>query len=93
MFRDLEQKQTVFTGIATHRGFSANLAYRGQTMTGEGMLVSGSYFPILGLKPARGRLLDQNDDRVVGQSNVVVLSHAWWRTRFDRARPSSATRW
>ena len=83
MFRDLEQKQTVFAGIATHRGFDANLAYRGQTMKGEGMLVSGSYFPILGLKPARGRLLDSNDDRAVGQSNVIVLSHAWWRTRFE----------
>jgi predicted permease len=83
MFRDLEQKQTVFAGIAAHRIFDANLAYRGQTMKGEGVLVSGSYFPILGLRPARGRLLNQNDDRAAGQSNVVVLSHAWWRTRFE----------
>ncbi len=83
MFRDLEQKQTVFTGIAAHRIFSANLAYRGQTMNGEGVLVSGSYFPILGLRPVRGRLLDQNDDRAPGQSSVVVLSHAYWRTRFE----------
>jgi predicted permease len=83
MFRDLEQKQTVFTGIAAHRSFDANLSYRGQTMKGGGILVSGSYFPVLGLRPARGRLLDQNDDRVVGQSNVVVLSHVYWRTRFE----------
>src|SRR5262245_16451191 len=38
MFRDLEKTQTVFTGIAAHRSFGANLAYRGQTMSGEGML-------------------------------------------------------
>jgi hypothetical protein len=76
MFRDLERQQTVFTGIAAHRQFDANLAYRGQTMKGDGVLVSGSYFPVLGVVPARGRLLDPNDDRALGQSNVVVLSYA-----------------
>src|SRR5437660_7510013 len=44
MFRDLEKEQTVFTRIAAHRSFGANLAYRGQTMNGQGMVVSGSYF-------------------------------------------------
>jgi hypothetical protein len=34
MFRDLEKAQTVFTGLAAHRSFGANLAYRGQTMSG-----------------------------------------------------------
>ena len=46
------------------------------------MLVSGSYFPVLGLQPAIGRLLDRDDDRAVGESPVVVLSHAYWQTRF-----------
>jgi predicted permease len=82
MFRDLERQQTVFTGIAAHRAFSANLSWRGQTLNGDGMLVSGSYFPVLGLQPALGRLLGPDDDRVVGESAVVVLSHAYWRTRF-----------
>jgi predicted permease len=81
MFRDLEKQQAVFTGIAAHTLFGANLAYRGETMTGSGVTVSGSYFPVLGVAPARGRLLDPNDDRVVGQSNVVVLSHAFWREK------------
>ena len=57
MFRDLERAQTVFTGIAAHRSFGANLLWRGHAMSGEGMLVSGSYFPVLGLRPALGRLL------------------------------------
>ena len=51
MFRDLEKQQTVFTGIAAHVSFGVNLAYRGQTMNGGGMLVSGSYFPVLGVQP------------------------------------------
>jgi predicted permease len=83
MFRDLEREQAVFTGIAAHRLFGANLSHRGQTLSGDGMLVSGSYFPVLGLQPALGRLLGPGDDRVIGESHVVVLSHAYWRARFD----------
>jgi predicted permease len=83
MFRDLEKLQTVLTGLAAHRSFSANLSYRGQTAKGDGMLVSGSYFGVLGIAPAMGRLINQGDDAVVGQSNVVVLSHTYWRDRFE----------
>jgi putative ABC transport system permease protein len=81
MFRDLERAQTVFTGIAAHVRFGANLAYHGQTMNGTGMLVSGSYFPVLSLRPALGRLLGPDDDRNIGNHFVTVLSHAYWTTR------------
>jgi predicted permease len=85
MFRDLESRgQHVFTSVAAHRLFGANLAYDGQTLSGEGMLVSGSYFPLLGLTPAAGRLLSPADDRAVGEAQVVVLSHRWWQSRFNR---------
>ena len=83
MFRDLEVEPSGFTGVAAHRSFSANLAFRGQTSSGEGTLVSGGYFPVLGLPPALGRLLGPEDDRTLGGDFVVVLSHAYWRTRFD----------
>ena len=83
MFRDLERVQTVFTGLAAHRVFGANLAYRGQTLSGRGVLVSGSYFPVLGVQPALGSLLFQRDDRTVGEPRVVVLSYEYWRSRFD----------
>src|SRR3954470_2423950 len=82
MFRDLERVQTPFTGIAAHVSFGANLAARGQTENGEGLLVSGSYFPVLGLQPAIGRLIGPDDDKVLGESRVVVLSHAYWLRRF-----------
>src|SRR5579884_2512263 len=83
MFRDLEKSQTVFTGVAAHVFFGANLAYRGQTTTGRGVLVSGSYFPVLGIQPAIGRLIGPSDDGAVGSSPVAVLSYGYWRTRFD----------
>ena len=83
MFRDLQHADMPFSGIAAHRVFDANLAYRGQqTLNGQGMLVSGSYFPVLGVRPALGRLLGPEDDRAIGESHVVVLSHDYWQTRF-----------
>jgi predicted permease len=83
MFRDIQQDNGgVFSGVVAHRAFGTNLAYHGQTASSEGALVSGSYFPTLGLRPALGRLLDPNDDTVIGEGHVVVLSHDYWQTRF-----------
>ena len=78
MFRDIERLQTAFTGVAAHVAFGANLAYHGQTLNGQGMLVSGSYFPVLGLQPALGRLFTTEDDRNIGSHFVAVLSHHYW---------------
>jgi predicted permease len=83
MFRDLEKAQHVFTGLAAHRSFGANLAYRRQTTNGEGMMVSGSYFPLLGLQAAHGRLFTLDDDRTIAGHPLVILSEEYWRTRFD----------
>jgi predicted permease len=82
MFRDLERRQTVFTGIAAHAEFDANFAYDGEATTGAGLLVSGSYFPVLGLRPALGRLLAPSDDAVLGEPHAVVLAHDFWQARF-----------
>jgi predicted permease len=84
MFKDLERLQKTFTGLAAHVEFGANLAYRGQTLNGEGMFVSGSYFPVLGVRPALGRLFGYSDDRTVGSHFVTVLSHRYWTMRLGR---------
>lgn len=83
MFRDLEKDNNgVFSGVVAHRAFGTNLAYKGQVSSSEGMFVSGSYFPTLGLQPALGRLIDPGDDKTIGEQHVVVLSHDYWQTRF-----------
>ena len=88
LFRDLEGlPETGFSHLAAHRDFPVNLAYEGQTSRSEGLLVSGDYFPGLGVGPALGRLFTREDDRVPGGHPVVVLTHAYWTARFggDRA--------
>ena len=87
MFRDLQAADVGFTGLAAHRSFGANLAAGDRTVSGEGMLVSGSYFPLLGLRPSLGRLIGPQDDRTAGQHPVAVLSHRFW-TRELGADPS-----
>jgi predicted permease len=87
MFRDLEREQSGFTGIAAHFLFGTNLSYRNQTTNAEGLYVSGSYFPVLGIQPALGRLLGPADDQNIGEHFVVVLSHEYWETQLG-ADPS-----
>ncbi len=81
MFRDLEQANTGFSGLAAHTEFGANIAFENKTSNGQGMLVSGSYFPVLGVKPALGRLFTPADDQTIGAHFVTVLSYAYWATR------------
>ena len=83
MFRDLERVQTGFTGIAAHRNFGASVGYQGTSLSAEGMQVSGSYFPVLQLTPALGRLFTVEDDKTIGGHFVVVLSYDYWRNRFE----------
>ena len=82
MFRDLEKAKTAFSSVAAHRIFSINLAMAGQSpINGEGMLVSGSYFPTLGITPALGRLVSPEDDRTIGGHYVAVLGYGYWETQ------------
>ena len=45
------------------------------------VLVSGSYFPMFGVRPFRGRLLGPDDDGAPGTNPVAVVSFAFWRDR------------
>ncbi len=82
MFRDLERSQTALAGLAAHVAMSANLSFQGEPLTGDMMLVSGSYFPTLGLQPAIGRLLGPSEDQTAGGHFVAVLSHSYWQAHF-----------
>ncbi len=79
LFRDLERQPGPFAGIAAHRHFDASLSIGENARRETGFFVSGSYFSVLGLRPALGRLLGAEDDRADGRAESVVLSHAYWQ--------------
>src|SRR5688572_19807880 len=85
--RDIEAMQGPFAGVAAHRAFGTNLRYKNLTLNAEGMLVSGSYFPLLGVAPALGRLFGSSDDQSIGEHFVAVLGYHFWENQLG-ADPS-----
>jgi predicted permease len=53
----------------------------GQPMIGSSLLVSGNFFPALGVSTALGRPLADSDDRRDAQP-VAVITHAFWQRAF-----------
>ncbi|MDQ3817928.1 MAG: ABC transporter permease, partial [Acidobacteriota bacterium] len=53
-----------------------------ETIPLEGAVVSADIFPLLGVKPAVGRVFTSEEDRK-GAPPVIVLSHGLWQRRFD----------
>ena len=45
-------------------------------------LVTDNYFSMLGVQPAAGRLIQPNEGRAPGDAPVLVLSYAYWQSRF-----------
>jgi predicted permease len=79
MFRDLEARQDVFTGLAAYDDIPANLSYETRTRAGSAMAVSGQYFEVLGVQAALGRLLGPQDEPSLDEARVAVLSHDYWQ--------------
>jgi predicted permease len=82
MYKDLRDRNTAFAGLLARYATSLSVAGVGQTERAEGELVSGNYFEVLGVRPALGRVFNQEDDRVPGANPIIVLSHDYWTRRF-----------
>jgi predicted permease len=82
MYEGLRDHNTVFSGVFAHWPTEVHLSIGAQTETADTDLVSGTYFSVLRLTPAVGRLLGPEDDRVPGAHPVVVLGHRFFQDRF-----------
>jgi putative ABC transport system permease protein len=93
-FADWRAQSASFSGLAA----LPTLAYgQGFVLTGHGdpallesTRVTGRFFPLLGVAPALGRVLDEGDDRA-DAPKVVVVSHRLWRERLG-ADPAAVGR-
>ncbi len=81
-YRDLRDQSTSFSRLAAAQAIRVALADRGAAEQVRGEMVSASYFDVLGVRPARGRLFLPQEDRVPGRYPVVVLSEGLWQRRF-----------
>jgi predicted permease len=87
LFDRLRSANTTLDGIFAWTTRSRmNLAIDGRIEIVSSSFVSGGYHGTLGLRPALGRLLSDDDDKPGGATSIVI-SHAYWQRRFG-ADPS-----
>jgi predicted permease len=84
----MQKRNKVFSDVAaafsmTDRvhGFAEG---RGDAEPMNIQLVSGTYFPMLGVHAMLGRPLSDEDDRTEGGHPVAVVSYAWWTRSLAR---------
>src|SRR5215831_16356213 len=82
MYRDLRDRNQVFSGVIARSSAPVSLSYNVQTDLARSEMVSGNFFDVLGVRPAIGRLFTQDDDAAPGAQAVVVLSYGYWKRRF-----------
>jgi predicted permease len=70
-----------FASTAAYQRASATLNVNGDQLRTDGLLVSGSYFELLGAGARLGRPVQPADDRAAAEP-VIVLSHALWTSAF-----------
>jgi predicted permease len=80
-YTDLCVRNGVFEGAAAHDSGSLTLTGEGEPERIEAAFVTASFFPLLGVEPAMGRTFTTDEDRP-GRSDVVVMSHGLWQSRF-----------
>src|SRR5262249_9475499 len=80
VFRRLEKNAQGVAGLAAFRMLGANLSFQKQTVPGSILVVSGGYFPVLGVKPLLGRTIVPEDDAGSGNP-VAMISFGYWRDR------------
>src|SRR5215813_11384746 len=82
-FRDLREKNEVFSGMAGHVPLPLNIT--GGTGNPEqvfGELVTGNFFSVLGARPLIGRGFLSDEDSVPGEKLVAVLGYGEWQKRY-----------
>ena len=86
MYEDFRDHNQVFSGMFCRWEASFSVSSEGKTERVDGELVSGSYFQVLGVGAALGRVFTPGDDRTPGGHPVAVISYRYWRNRFGGSR-------
>jgi predicted permease len=85
-YLDLRDRNHSFDALAAYNADEAGLDSGDNTTRVWLLEVSGNYFDVLGLKPHLGRLIHPSDEQGPNSAPYVVLSYAYWHTRFHDDR-------
>ncbi|MGH9404514.1 MAG: ABC transporter permease [Terriglobia bacterium] len=81
-FRDIREQDSSFTGMLAYRVGFDGLSDGRSVGRVTASFVTGNYFTLLGLKPARGRLILPSEGNISGSNPVLVLGYDYWKSRF-----------
>ena len=81
-YKDLRDRNQVFSGLMAQRLTLLNLNNEGQNEIVPAAIVSGNYFSVLGVEPARGRFFLPEEDQTPNANAVAVISYGLWQRRF-----------
>jgi predicted permease len=85
-YLDLRDRNHTFDGLAAYNGAQAGLD-AGENPSRVWLYeVSGNYFDTLKIQPYLGRVFHASDERGPNSAPYIVLSHAYWHTRFQDDR-------
>ena len=84
-YEQIRARNQAFSSVMALAGNESelNVGYNGEPGRAQGQLVSGTFFPTLGVQPVLGRALTPDDDRI-GASPTAVISYGYWERRFGR---------
>jgi predicted permease len=82
MYEDFRDHNQVFSGMFCRWESSLSVSSDGKTERVDGELVSGTYFPVLGVGAALGRVFTPDDDKTPGGHPFAVISYRYWMSRF-----------
>ncbi|HKF51340.1 MAG TPA: ABC transporter permease [Candidatus Acidoferrales bacterium] len=80
-FLDWQRDNRSFSELAAYRSDDFNMTGKGEPERLRAEMVSADFFPVLGVQPVVGRVIDGKDDHA-GAAPVVVLSEGFWKRRF-----------
>jgi predicted permease len=81
-FEDYRTRNSTFSDIAAYRLNQAAINALGTARESWGYEASGNYFDALGVRPELGRFFHASDEHGSNSAPYVVLSDAFWRSRF-----------
>src|SRR5262245_4217207 len=79
---DYRDQNQVFTGLLAYNFAQMSLTRGETTEPVFGLVASGNYFDVLGVKATLGRGFIPDEDKTPGARPVVVLSHRLWQRSF-----------
>ena len=83
----LRERQDVFSDMAVSTPNAPTVTGSGDPEQVQGLMVSGNYFPLLGITPVQGRNFSADEDKP-GGPDVAMLSYAYWEKHFA-AKPEA----